>query len=108
MRSTYYGELTQGDGGLRDAVIGYLVREKILLPGDSVLDIGCGTGQYTLPIAKIADRVAGLDVSRGMLERMISEVARQGINNVKPVCSAWESFDGEERYDLVFWHSAPA
>ncbi len=108
MRSVYYNALTQGDEGLRDLVIGYMAREQVLKPGDSVLEVGCGTGQYTLPMARAADRVTGLDVSGGMLDRMMKEAARQGADNVRPVCSAWEQFESEEKYDLVFSAFCPA
>src|SRR5262245_26866145 len=40
-------------------------------PGESVLDVGCGTGQTTVEIARRVapnGRVVGLDISRPMLE----------------------------------------
>lgn len=101
-RSAYYGEMTSGDGPLHDAVISYLQREQILRPHDSVLDIGCGTGQYTLMLAKSARSVTGLDISDGMLRKMAEEASKMSIDNIHAVCSDWESFDSEERFDLVF------
>lgn len=38
-------------------------------PGLVVLDIGCGLGRLTRPLAREAKRVIGLDVSREMLDR---------------------------------------
>ena len=38
-------------------------------PGQVVLDIGCGLGRLTRPLAREAKRVIGLDVSREMLDR---------------------------------------
>lgn len=38
--------------------------------GDSVLDVGCGMGRYTLPLAERGVRVEGLDVSQTLLERL--------------------------------------
>jgi len=37
-------------------------------PGMDVLDVGCGTGNATIPAAKLAARVTGLDASPGLIE----------------------------------------
>ncbi|KUN20316.1 ubiquinone biosynthesis methyltransferase UbiE [Streptomyces corchorusii] len=41
--------------------------EKIR-PGERVLDIGCGTGRFTVPMAELGAQVSGLDLSEAMLE----------------------------------------
>lgn len=38
-------------------------------PTDQVLDMGCGTGRFTEPLAKQAHSVVGLDLTPGMLEK---------------------------------------
>jgi cyclopropane fatty-acyl-phospholipid synthase-like methyltransferase len=38
-----------------------------LSPGASVLDVGCGTGRHTIPLAKFGVTMTGLDLSAGML-----------------------------------------
>lgn len=37
--------------------------------GDHVVDIGCGVGRLTRPLAARAGRVTGIDISEEMLER---------------------------------------
>lgn len=37
-------------------------------PGESVLDMGCGTGALALPLAQLGHRVIAADFSRGMLD----------------------------------------
>lgn len=39
-------------------------------PGDRVLEVGCGMGRYTLPLAERGVRVTGLDLSPVLLERL--------------------------------------
>ena len=46
---------------------------------DTVLDVGCGTGLLTLPLAERAGRVVGLDLSPAMLEKLAAKAARQGL-----------------------------
>ncbi len=55
------------DGGWRRAA----VRAAGLAPGDSVLDVACGTGKLTLELARAVGRkgrVVGVDLSEAMLD----------------------------------------
>ncbi len=52
-----------------------------IMPDDTVLDFGCGTGTITLRIAKNADMVYGVDVSEGMLKRAQQNLEKHNINN---------------------------
>ena len=42
-------------------------------PGDQVLDVGCGTGTYSVGLARRGFRVVGLDLSPAMLRRAASK-----------------------------------
>ena len=37
--------------------------------GDAILDVGCGTGVFTIDILSLGSRVFGLEISRPMIER---------------------------------------
>ena len=54
-----------------------------LRPGDTLLDIGCGTGAIGLALAGDAERVVGRDVSEGMMEQARSKAAESGIDNAE-------------------------
>ncbi|GHJ41608.1 class I SAM-dependent methyltransferase [Streptomyces sp. TS71-3] len=41
---------------------------KQIRPGEDVLDVGCGTGRFTVPMAAAGARVSGLDISAPMLD----------------------------------------
>jgi SAM-dependent methyltransferase len=47
-----------------------LVRKAKLKPGQRVLDVGCGMGRYTIPLANRGIAVEGLDLSPVLLEAL--------------------------------------
>lgn len=53
----------------------------LIMPSDTVLDFGCGTGTITLRIARNANKVYGVDVSGGMLKRAQQNLKNQHIDN---------------------------
>lgn len=52
-----------------------LARFAGLEPGMRVLDMGCGMGRYTIPLADMGFRVEGLDLSPLLLERLRAAAA---------------------------------
>ena len=50
------------------------------LPGDRVLDIGCGLGAHLLPISEAVQHITGIDLSPELLENLGSRLA--GHDNV--------------------------
>jgi len=46
-----------------------LIKQLSIDPKDVVVDFGCGPGFFLIPIAKLAGKATGIDVSPSMLER---------------------------------------
>ena len=79
----------------------------------TILDIGCGTGIYTLPLAREAAMVTGLDDSESMLGRMIEAATAAGLRNVVPVMASWKTVDPavhgfEKAFDIAWVSMSPA
>jgi SAM-dependent methyltransferase len=55
-----------------------------LAPGDLVLDVACGHGNFTVELARLASPglVIGLDIARSMLDRAADRTRRVGLPNV--------------------------
>ena len=59
-----------------------------LKPGDTVCDLGCGNGFYSVKIAKLVGergRVIGVDIQREMLGFLKDQAAEEKIGNIEPV-----------------------
>ncbi len=55
------------------------IRNMQLAGGESVLDMGCGTGSLAVPLAKTGHAVVAADFSEGMLERVRENAAACGV-----------------------------
>jgi ubiquinone/menaquinone biosynthesis C-methylase UbiE len=68
--------------GYPSAVIDSLVDTFGLTTDDVVMDLGCGTGQLTLPIAERVRSVVAVDPEPDMLLRARHAASEQGVTNV--------------------------
>lgn len=62
-----------------------LLKQANIKLGDKVLDVSCGSGLVTLPIAERVSpggSVAAIDLSEGMIEKASKRAERKGINNI--------------------------
>ncbi len=50
---------------------------------DSVLDLYCGLGNFTLPLARRSARVVGVEGDAGLIERARRNAVRNGLSNVE-------------------------
>jgi len=78
-----------------------------------ILDIGCGTGIWSLGLAADAEKVVGLDISEAMLEQAKRNCDEAGIRNAEFVVADWKDMvPGEgvlsEKFDIVLIHMTPA
>ncbi|MGB5099402.1 MAG: class I SAM-dependent methyltransferase, partial [Methanothrix sp.] len=74
-----------------------------LTSGETVLDVGAGTGRLALPMARLAKSVTALDQSSGMLACLRENMAAEGIENVRCIQKSWQDVaEGElEPHDVV-------
>ena len=57
--------------------------------GESVLDMGCGTGALATPLAQSGCKVIACDFSRGMLDKMLADQADLGVKGVDARLLSW-------------------
>ena len=64
---------------------------RMNITGDEViLDIGCGPGALSIPLAKRVKEVIAIDFSAQMLAELEAYAAREGITNIKTYHLSWE------------------
>jgi len=59
----------------------------------TILDIGCGTGGFTLPLAKRGAVVKALDFSLNMLGKLSVEAKRLGLEQIRCLHCSWKDID---------------
>ncbi len=94
------------ESGLADAameVLGPLVR-----PQDTVLDLGCGPGTLSIPLAQRVARVTALDSSEAMLRGLREDAEAAGLTNITCVHRDWDAAKATlDRHDVVLIANAP-
>src|SRR5690606_37852341 len=96
----YDAEIARLDAVVREDVPFYVgLAREAAAAGQTVLELGCGTGRVTIPIAEAGATVVGLDNAPAMLE-----VARRKAGdaaNPRWVLGDMADFRLEERFGLV-------
>lgn len=85
-----------------------LIDKGILNSESTVLDIGCGSGQFAVELAKKTRKVVGLDFSEKMLSYARANATAEGLKNTAFIHSDWNSFQCAEPFDLVIASMTPA
>jgi radical SAM protein with 4Fe4S-binding SPASM domain len=70
-------------------------------PGNKVLEVGCGTGNYTLELAKMGADVVGVDASEWMLRIAISNARENNVNIIPKHTEAKDLLFQDETFDFV-------
>ncbi len=75
--------------------------EKLILDeNDTVLDVGCGEGSVTIPIAKRVKKVIGVDSSPKMLEYLEKRANENHIDNIETILKPIEDIKYSEIGDV--------
>ena len=81
------------------AAIGHLEVED----SHRVLDLFCGIGNFSLPLARRARYVLGLEGSDAQVRRAAGNAQRNGIDNCEFCCSDLAALDGREAWIHAGW-----
>ncbi len=76
-------DFTQVNAGLNRRMIKLAIELLDLQPEDVVLDLFCGLGNFTLPVARHCAAVTGVEGSDEMVQRGAENAAANGIDNAR-------------------------
>jgi len=80
----------------------FAARKEMLIGRESrVLEIGAGTGLFTMDIARMCGSVTAVDMSPGMLGILNAKARKEGIGNIETVTADAEYFSPRGRYDFI-------
>jgi FkbM family methyltransferase len=100
-RARAYHEAVQQRWSQPDSSRDFIAADLREHPGETVLDIGAGTGAWTVFLAQIARQVTALDPSPAMLRVLRENVAEAALTNVTIVDGGWPEADVVP-HDVVF------
>ena len=76
-------DFIQVNAVLNEALIARVVEQLHLDTSSRVLDLFCGLGNFTLPLARRAGSVTGVEGDKALVERAIANAARNGLTNTR-------------------------
>lgn len=76
-------DFIQVNRGLNEKMIAHAMDLLAPEPGERILDLFCGLGNFTLPLARVAHEVVGVEGDAGLVQRARENAARNGLENVQ-------------------------
>jgi 23S rRNA (uracil1939-C5)-methyltransferase len=76
-------DFTQVNAGMNQRMIARAIELLDPKPEDRVLDLFCGLGNFTLPVARLAGQVVGVEGDAGLVARARENAAANGLANTE-------------------------
>ena len=76
-------DFIQVNAGLNQKMIARTLELLDVQPGERVLDLFCGLGNFTLPLARVAHAVVGVEGDAGLIRRARENASHNNLGNVE-------------------------
>ena len=98
----YFGTSLGATIRRREEKLVYEALGALMRPSDSILEVGPGTGNYTVPVARRCAKLVAADSSLEMLRHLRNLLSREGITNVEIRTSRLpDELELDEKFDGV-------
>ncbi len=68
----------------------FKIVESLIEKGSSLIEIGCGTGKFTIPLSNKCKDILAVDFSKDMLKVLKEKIENNNINNIRALEGKWE------------------
>ena len=89
-------------------LVDHIEKESFKFKDKSVIDIGAGTGIYSLNMALRGAKVTAFDISKNMLNELEKSAKIYEIQNVKTINGDFRTYDSEKEFDILTCFMSPA
>lgn len=90
-------DFIQVNGAMNRLLISHVLAQLQLDAGSRVLDLFCGLGNFTLPMARLAGDVVGVEGDVGLIDRARRNASANGISNVRFEAGNLAGAEAQER-----------
>jgi 2-polyprenyl-3-methyl-5-hydroxy-6-metoxy-1,4-benzoquinol methylase len=74
---------------------------RVVTPDMTVLDVGAGTGRFTLALAPLVKQVIAVEPNSSMLSYLEQDAATQGLTNIATIPTTWQDAPADLQADIV-------
>lgn len=103
-----YSRYNEDEKSFEQRVFSALDSLNVNFINKTLLDVGCGTGVYTLHLAKQCLHVDGIDSSKEMLQILKKDAKKLNFSNIQTTHTEWTSFTCKNKYDFALSTMSPA
>ena len=108
-KAKQYSRFSKNLTSFQQSIFTKIKQRGISFEGKTILDIGCGTGVYTLHLALQAKKITALDFSQEMLDILAIDAYTEHLDDkIIFTCSDWQTYDKEAQFDIIFSSMSPA
>ncbi len=97
-------DFVQVNSDINQRMVHFAVEQLEVGPGDKVLDLFCGIGNFSLPLARQAGTVLGVEGEKTLTERAGENARRNGLDNVSFRVADLSKIDGTETWVKEGWN----
>lgn len=97
-----------GDNNYEARMLRLAKDNGVVFKDKEILDVGSGSGMYTIRLALEAALVVAVDISDEMLRILQEDADKQNIKNITYVHSSWDDFSYDQSFDVIFASMTPA
>ena len=76
-------------------------RQQVARYGEPVLELACGSGRLTIPLARAGVNITGMDISEEMLHLAKAKASQSGVS-IRFIRGDMRSFDLGEKFKFIF------